>query len=247
MANAGIELRIESPTHRQAFEGNVAVTFRGQVTLPPSLAANPPRLYYRWYSSLDPATAQDRYAITQPPLDSADPVPAFEQLMQLGSQVITFAVSDQATETDDSFKAMQHGAVTGGKLGEHACVIHVFRATILAPRDGQTLSAEGLVLKAQAPWAWQSDAYQHINRLAYRWSVLPAGAWSGSPSFVSPKLGKSKLHFDDADQSVSYTPPLPSGPHVPAFVGAYQIKLEVLDRRHPEIGVHPATINVVFV
>lgn len=246
MATAMIELRIHTPTHRRAFEGNATVRFRGRVMLPKSLAANPPRLYYRWYSSLDPATAPGRYAITQPALDAADPSPAFKQLMPLGSQVITFAVSDQATETDDSFKAMQHGAVAGGALGTHACVIHVFRATILAPRVGQTVSAAGLVLKAQAPWAWESADYQIINRLAYRWSIVPADASSVHPSFVSPKLCKDDMEFDETDQSVSYKPALPPHPPHPKFEGAYEIKLEVLDCLTPEIGQHTVGVAVAF-
>lgn len=250
MSNAegdqGIELHIEAPSHIQPFVGSDEVEFRGRVTLP-SWHGPPPRLYYRWYSSLDPAVREGRYAFTQPALDAPAPSPALKQLMPLGSQIITFAVSDQATESDDAFKAMQHGAATGGALGAQACEIHVFRATILVPGDGQTLSAAGLALKAQAPWAWQSASYQSTNRLAYRWSILPDGASPGRPSFVSPKLGPGELRFNDADQSVSYKPALPSGPQDPALVGPYHIKLEVLDSSQPEIGNHSATIAVVFV
>ena len=236
-----VELKISTPKHDAPFLGGTGIEFMGEVKLSDFPADVP--LYYRWYSSLNPDVTKGRYSINKDALRHVDLAVPLTRTMPLGSQVISFAVSDQSGEADGDFNAMKYGAVTGGEGGESCCVIHVFQATIMAPADKSTLSPTGLVLKAAAPWAWTLKDYQRINHLAYRWSVKPKSAAAGLPTFVSSHRINAKLKFDGSDSSVAYEPGLDAS----TFKGMYEITLELLDISKPQIVRDQSSISVTFI
>lgn len=237
---AFIKLGIETPNNDAAFTGIPTVTFQGRTMVPAELPTVP--LYYRWYSSLNTDVREEKYSMNNNALTAAEEVYT-QPGMGMGSHVITFAVSDRQGETDDDFNRIQHGGVTGGLIGEHPCVIHIFKANIISPQDGGNVSRTSLVLKAEAPWAWSDPEYQKYNRLCYRWVLEPMGDPVGRPTVASTKLGKDQLVFDNNSNIVSY----PFSPLLPATAtGQYRISLFVVDKEDPEIGKHQAVTTVTL-
>jgi hypothetical protein len=250
---AAVGLRIIEPENDAAFTGIPTVIFRGAVIdLPATLAAQP--LYFRWYSSLH-SPPPGHYSMSDALTDAATPSP---ELMGMGSHVITFAASDRSGETDAEFEAMQHGGVTGGLKGESRCLIHVFKANILAPLGG-SVSRTGIVLGAEAPPAWAKSVdndgeppyaldedYHGYNRLRYRWRFEPVELPAGRPilEFIPEASELQYVPATGPDPcQVDYTP----SPLLPATAtGSYRIVLYVEDAMAEGIGRHQAEVLVTL-
>lgn len=238
---ARIELNIIEPTNNAAYKGVPNVSFRGALSSLPQ-DANGIALYYRWYSSLNADVGKAKYSMNAIALTSADTV--FTQSLGMGSHVITFAVSDRPGETDEDFQAMSHGGVTGGEEGDGRCLIHVFKAKILDPQDGMSVSRANLVLSAEAPASWEEGPYQGYNRLCYHWQIALDGTPPGSPpQFDSDKLHRDKLEFVAA---TSTTPPAVKFRPMALPAGNYKITLTVEDALGQVIGSDPSFVNVTL-
>lgn len=226
---AAVELRIVEPENDAAFAGSPTVTFRGAFEKePPDVP-----LFYRWYSSLYLDATQGQYAMN---VDALTEVEApFDAGLPVGSHVITFAASDRAGETDADFQAVQNGGVTGGLVGDRRCVIHVFKARVLAPLGGDVARA-GLTVAAEAPavWAGSDDGqppytlnedYQAYNRLRYRWRFEPIGAPADRPTLeYTPAPEDFGFDPETPPARLTYQPALPT-----TATGSYRIVLFVED------------------
>jgi hypothetical protein len=229
------------------------VSFRGELLdLPAQLAGV--ALYYRWYSSLlDPGAAGQLYAAS-PALTEAGAVFSPGGPLPMGSHVITFAASDRAGESDADLEAIAHGGVSGGSEGDNRCLIHVFKANILAPTADDAPRA-GLSLEAEAPLLWGSKIegsdspeyepngdYHAYNRLRYRWRFEPVGPPADRPT-VEYAPDPAAVAFDPATDPVrvsySPTPPLPA-----TATGSYRILLYVEDALDAGIGQHQDEVTV---
>ena len=237
------------PENDAAFTGDPVVTFRGELAeLPPELAGVP--LFYRWYSSLYLDATQGQYSMN---LDALTEVGApFDAELAVGSHVITFAASDRAGETDADFQAVQRGGVTGGLEGDGRCVIHVFKAQILAPLGGN-VARSGLTVDAEAPAVWASSAdgqppytlnedYQAYNRLRYRWRFEPNGAPAGRPVREFTPAPEDFGFAPETDPArLTFQPALPA-----AATGSYRIVLFVEDALDQGLAQerHEVTVNL---
>lgn len=254
---AFVELTITEPENNLPLEGVQSLDFTGAVVTMPEEAQSL-TLYYRWYSSLyEPELNEDMepyyFSIEQNAQTQADDV--FTWMPGIGTHAITFAVSDQAGETLDDFKAIEHSGVTGGaEEGEGQCLVHVFVAVPLAPQgDITSLPRTELRLIAEAPAAWGSpipetapvvyevnEDYHAYNRLRYRWRFEPTGAPSGRPS-VELVPDPQELGFDPSVEPVRVT----FQPGLAATVnGNYRIVLYVEDRLGEGLGLHQDQVQV---
>jgi len=247
---SAVELQIVEPAHDKAFFGDASVTFRGAITLPLPDALAEVTLYYRWYSSLFAGDAtNNRFSINEVALTSPDSPHTKE--LGVGTHVISFAAIDQPGETAADLEAAQHGGVTGGSVGEGQCLIHVFKANIVAPLDGGTLHKATDALEAEAPMAWgkpvEEDSgyepnldYDKVNRLQYRWVLVPTGAPPGRHTItLIPTL--VQLTFDPETDPVviRYSGPFPAD-----LDGNYTLNLYVEDKQGT-LGGHQASIAVL--
>ena len=247
MAMAFIQLNIEVPKDKATFKGApVTIGFKGTVGPLPEEVNKDTLLYYRWYSSSVARLSKDKqgntkvdgYSMNVPALTNLDE--PFKYALEMGSHVITFAVSDHPGETDEDFKAIQHGGVTGGRSGDHLCIIHVFKANIISPASDAHVLSSALDLIAEAPSAWgdkpskpgEPEPYHEINHLAYQWKLEPREDPPGRLGYLYDKLGQKELNFNSNRSSsdlpaVSYTVVTPVLD--PAPRGKYRITLTVLD------------------
>lgn len=237
-----IQLKIFEPVHDSGYrpdsQNSLVVNFRGAVIDLPEGLENEP-LYYRWYSSMNPAVAENRYALenlNDNPL--TDPEQPFSKELGVGSHAITFSVSDRKDQTNNDMKAIRHGGVVGGTgnpgtndPADGRCVIHVFKAGIIAPAAGATLSRR-CTLIAECPLLWwriKSDGghefnadYQKINRLKYSWK------FEGENYSFEPEMPDNKEFAYDKETfpSISHTVDLPE--KMPG--GEYILTLYVEDK-----------------
>jgi hypothetical protein len=221
---SAVELQIVTPAHDTAIVGSPPVTFKGAITpLPEELAGV--TLYYRWYSSLFPAD-KDRYSIH--PIALTNPGDPLVWTPGLGTHVISFAATDRPGETEADLDAVQHGGVTGGSEGDGQCLIHVFRANLVAPTDGAALNQAHSTLEAEAPALWgrptdtegvyePNPDYHDLNRLLYRWEFVPLGA----------PVNRNTVNFIPALEQLTFDPePNASlGPIVIRYQGALPAEL----------------------
>ncbi len=196
---SAVALTIVQPQNGATFsQGETQVRMVGRVEeLPAELVGV--GLFYRWYSSLFPSQ-KDRYSINVNAL--SDPAAPFDAPLGVGSHVISLAASDQAAETESAQNATRHGGVTGGSEGEKQCVIHLFRATLVAPQSNATLNRTSttLELDAEAPLQWwrtkpgTTDVYElnpdyhEINRIRYRWRFAPNPADGRAAADLVPSV-----------------------------------------------------------
>ena len=249
---SAVELTIVQPQNGAVFaQGETQVRMVGQVgELPAELAGVD--LYYRWYSSLFPSQ-KDRYSINQTAL--GDPAAPFDAPLGVGSHAISLAASDQDGETKDAQNATRHGGVAGGAAeGEKQCVIHLFRATLVAPQPNATLNRASttLELDAEAPLQWwrtKSGAtdvfeinpdYREINRIRYRWRFAPNPADGRAAADLVPSV-EALIRPPGAASRVRYPGPLPSV----LGTGNYTLTLRVEDKDDPSLG-HQASRAVVL-
>jgi len=208
------------------FRAGTAVNLHGTVARSDALTG--PSLYFRWYSSLNPDVFGDHYSLNQDALLASDLASPFELELPMGTQAIAFAASDQPGEDQSAFDAITLGTVTGGTEGDSPCVIHVLKAEIRQPKDGDQVAARDLVLRAEAPWAWGQDGYHLRNRLAYAWRLEPNEGPPGRPTYESGPLGRTSLVFCSSDSTLAYAVGEALGDKVSNYIGSYRIKLAVL-------------------
>jgi hypothetical protein len=248
---SAVELTIVQPANGTVFsQGETQVRMVGQVgELPAELVGV--GLFYRWYSSLFPSQ-KDRYSINANALN--DPAAPFDAPLGVGSHVITLAASDQAGETESAQNATRHGGVAGGPEGEKQCVIHLFRATLVAPQPNATLNRTSttLELDAEAPLQWWrtkpgttnvfeiNPDYREINRIRYRWRFAPNPADGRAAADLVPSV-EALIRPLGATSRVRYQGPLPSG----LGTGNYTLTLRVEDRNDPNVG-HEVSRAVVL-
>lgn len=265
---AFVELSITEPENNLALEGVQSLDFSGAlVTLPEQVQGL--ALYYRWYSSLyEPSLDADDnpyyFSIEQNAQTQADAV--FSWTPGIGSHAITFAVSDQAGESLDEFKAIEHSGLSGGaEEGDGQCLVHVFIAVPLVPEgDMGNLPRTTLRLIAQAPAAWGSPIdetdpleyalntdYHKYNRLRYRWQLLPSNVaaqdFEYTPAPEDMDFGRYSDFNADIEPSTVDTPnPLdvfvvhfqPPLADLNQLSGAYTLRLHVEDTEQPDGIAH---------
>jgi len=251
IAVSAVELTIIQPPNGAVFtQGETQVRMVGRVgELPPELVGV--NLYYRWYSSLFPSQ-KDRYSINVNAL--GDPAVPFDAPLGVGSHVITLAASDQAGETESAQNATRHGGVAGGSEGEKRCVIHLFRATLVAPGAPNTaLNRANGTLEAEAPLQWgkkkagttnvyePNPDYHKINRIRYRWRLSPNPADGRAAADLVPSVETLTFVPPGAMPLVRYMGPLPSG----LGTGNYTLTLRVEDKDNPNVG-HESSRAVVL-
>lgn len=232
------------------------VTFIGAATLPDNSA----KLYYRWYASSVVRLSSDNkilgYSMHENAFENASM--EYKHKLGLGSHVITFAVSDQQDEKQQDFDNIRNAAVTGGRLGDSACVIHVYAARIVGLSSA--ISKTNLKLSAEAPAEWDAKyldvetnqyifPYQEINQLAYHWKLEPLGDPPGRSTHDSGSLDHGdQLTFslkDDIHPIVTYQPDL-SSTLENDFEGPYRITLSVL-RKGTTVPIDFDEVEVVLV
>ncbi len=229
-----VELTIVQPADGAAVVGAAAVPLAGRVGQPPPELAGV-TLYYRWYSSLFPAT-KEHYSLNDDAL--TDPAAVYPATLGIGSQAITFAASDQREQTRSAQDATRHGGVAGGALGPKRCVVHVFRAVPQSP--AAPLSTADSTLEAAAPLHWPKTEYKALNRLRYRWRFEPDPPDGRAAADLVPP--PDTLAFDILANGpvVRYRGPLPK-----LGLGAYSLRLRVEDLQDPAVG-DEATVPVVI-
>lgn len=246
-----IKLRINKPKHNAAFNGRSPLRYDGSPQNPQD--AMDVKLYFRWYASsfsrvipkknTNGSITQviEQYSINNPALLTPlyDPAPD----LGIGSHVITFAVSDSAGENESAFSAIQHAGVTGGSKGDNACIIHVFKSNIIKPSESQQVSRLNMVLQAEAPPLWNKKQYQDINRLAYRWLLVPDGVPAGRPSVDTSMLAtQPKFAEKTATTPAMLTYELRISDV--NFAGKYSITLRVSDNTGQIIGEDSKSVTV---
>jgi len=241
-----IDLTIESPAHDGVFPAGTFIKLQGAAR---SDALTLSALYFRWYSSLNrdvPGDPPEHYSLNLNALLASDLASPFQLELPMGTQAIAFAAGDQPREDQNAFDAITLGAVTGGTEGDSPCVIHVLKAEIRQPNDGDKIVVRDLVLRAEAPWAWGQDGYHIQNRLAYAWRLEPTGDPPGRPTYESGPLGRTSLVFCSSDFTLAYAVGEALGDAVSNYTGSYRITLAVLavsdtgaerDRVEAAIGV----------
>jgi hypothetical protein len=248
---SAVALTIVQPQNGAVFaQGQSQVRMVGRVgDLPAELAGV--QLYYRWYSSLFPSQ-EDRYSIHANALE--DPSVPFDAPLGLGTQAIILAASDQAAETKDAQNTSRHGGVAGGLKGKTQCLIHLFKATLVAPPPNATLNRTSttIQLDAEAPLLWWTkkpgDAdlyeidtdYHEINRIRYRWRFTPNPADGRAEADLVPSVEALTRPTGTASR-VRYTGPPPSG----LGTGNYTLTLRVEDKNDPNVG-HQTSQAVVL-
>jgi hypothetical protein len=236
---AAITLSIVKPAHGTVFTGTSPVGLQGGPVTPPPEAAGV-ALHYRWYSNLHPAIKENEYGLD--PAGLSDPTVVYEHPLGVGTHILTFAATDQQSQSTEALKAVKHGGVTGGPPdAPHPCVVHVLRATIVAPPSGATLSKASSTLEARAPVLWDDPQYVKHNRVAFRWRLDPTPA-DGRAAGTLPPPGTA-LVFDKPDTG----PVLRHQGKLPAAlgVGAYRLTLRVELADDPAVG-HESSIPVVI-
>jgi hypothetical protein len=240
IAVSAVELTIVQPQNGAVFfQGETQVRMVGQVVeLPAELVGV--NLFYRWYSSLFPSQ-KDRYSINVNPL--SDPATPFDAPLGFGSHVISLAASDQDKETEAAQNATSHGGVAGGSQGEKQCIIHLFKATIVAPQPNATLNRTSATLDAEAPLQWwrtkpgttdvfePNPDYHGINRILYRWIFEPSPADGRATKILTPPV-ETLTRPSGTESRVRYAGPLPSG----LGTGNYTLKLRVEDKNDQNVG-----------
>lgn len=249
-----VDLRIVEPENDAAFTDSQAVTFRGAHPNPPPELADVP-LFFRWYSSLNPDAKEGQYSMNVDALsDPSTPFPETPVPLGMGSHVITFAASDRAGEADADFEAARHAGVTGGLDGDAPCVIHVFKASIVAPAGGN-VDREELTVEAEAPPIWATpvnnngdpsfelnEEYQKYNRLRFRWRFEPVGAPAGRPTreFI-PAPADFGFEVELGPVRITYQPALPA-----TATGRYRIVLFVEDSLDQGLGRQRHEVEVTL-
>jgi hypothetical protein len=275
---AALAVKIVAPLKDAVLRGpdRIRLVGAGPALLPPGLAAGD--LRYRWYSSLHPleknptsyslnatALAHPPAAIVEPSDVPPSPLPDWWRSLSPGTHALTFAVSDQAGEDAAAQAAVRSGGVTGGAVGESACLVHVLRAQLLTPSAGATLAKRRSTFEVGGPLLWCTPEYQNVNRLRYRFRFRPASAAGGNAVDLLPPFGSfvpdpvkdmpDRVRYAGPWEPVARRPGAAGEPDKPACLrwtgalpstlaaGTYMLSLRVEDARDPEDVEDPARFD----
>ncbi|MFI9379623.1 hypothetical protein [Kutzneria sp. NPDC052558] len=220
-----VALRITSPVHGTTTTTG-AVQLHAQVDQPPAIP-----LYYYWYSSLNVPADLTHTALN--PTSTLD----FPATLEVGTHVLTLSARDVDGDDPANVRLVTAGGVAGGPAGSPSpCVITVFKATLLAPASGATLSKADTTLTVRAPSAWARQDYQAINRVAYTFM------FTGANHTVTPFAPTTLAFQDGPPPTLTYRGPLPA--ILPA--GQYTLTLRAHDIDQPtggESGPIPVTVT----
>ncbi|WP_270046081.1 hypothetical protein [Solirubrobacter ginsenosidimutans] len=220
-------MAIAAPADESVLVSPATVALQGRLDEPVAIG-----LYFRWYSSLGPAS-KDHYALNEQALTDAAAV--LRPALAAGTHVLTFAASDQLGQDAAAQAATRSGGVAGGAAGPTKCIVHVLRATLRAPAAGASLSKAGAQIDAEGPPLWGDAGYQAINRLRYRLRFDPSPA-DGRPSAdLVPALTVV------AGGAVRYSGTLP--PQLGS--GAYTLRLRVEDKLDANVHAEDARAVVI--
>lgn len=246
-----VELTILEPQHDCKIAYPAQVHLRGAM-----LSTGVPPLYYKWYSSL-----------WMPSPDSNPPELNYSNHQQLdftidlpvGANIITFTAKDIEGDSADNIKSVAFAGMSGGPGPENpknpkCCIVHRYKAQIIAPDTGANVSKTHAVLEAAAPVKWGKEnpevagtyvidpEYHSINRILYHWYFAPQGDPAGRKS-ADFKTGKDDLTFGFKDglPRVQYNGALP----VTLGTGLYTLTLRVEDKDDPSIG-HQTNVSVMI-
>lgn len=208
---AFIRLNIDLPEHNQSYSGSSDVILRGGLVSLPEELRNVP-LYYRWYSSLYSASADEivnnsRFSINEDALQ--DPQSDYPVTVGIGTQAITLAVSDIQSEVLGEQQYANHVGVTGGIEGDAPCIIHVFKAEL---KETTVITSQLIEIRVVGPalWSvWDSDEnqfvfnteYEKVNRIQYRFVLSPADANNELPT-VTLRPEPNELVIDETEPDV---------------------------------------------
>src|SRR4051812_48268910 len=177
---SGVRVAIAAPADGLVLVSPATVTLRGRLDEPVAIP-----LYFRWYSSLSPAS-KDHYALNEQAL--SDAAAEFRPALAAGTHVLTFAASDQSGQDAAAQAATRSGGVAGGAQGPTKCVVHVLRAALREPVAGASLNKAGAQIDAEGPPLWGDAGYQAINRLRYRLRFDPSPADGRASADLLPSL-----------------------------------------------------------
>jgi hypothetical protein len=216
-----VQLQITSPASDAVVIGAAPLALRGSV-----MSSGHPQLFFKWYSSLNAPQDASQAALNWSNLAAL----SFDTPLDVGSHVITLSAKDRAGDAQPDIEAVQHAGMAGGPPEPglpSPCVVHVLRASLLAPAAGAALSRAGATLEAVAPSKWGKGDYAPVNRVRYRWMFTPVGAPGGRASAdLLPPLA-SLSYVQPASQGdphrLRYTGPLPAA----LGAGRYAIRLRV--------------------
>lgn len=236
---AVVAMQILDPSHEASMIGAAPVRLRGVL-----VSTGHPPLTYKWYSTLigAPTPTDTDTSIRVPP--GGNPLD-FQRALPLGSQILTLAAKDQPGETEAELQLVTHAGMAGGPAAPGAtqpCVVHVLRATILAPAAGAALSRASATLEAKAPALWASDEYLAINQLQYVWRFAPVGNPPGRRSGEIAPGAPSAFDGTTPPPRLRWSGPLPST----LDTGPYALTLRVQRTSSPATG-HEQPIAVTLV
>jgi hypothetical protein len=265
----GLTLQITSPIHHQPFTGNEEVQMSGNLIEPPVELENV-TLYYRWYSSLFPPSLfpedASKNLFSMNGVQGTEinrPDEEYSPTLEVGSHVITFAVTDVSREDREAQDGVKHGGVTGGSKGPSPCIIHVFRAEIISVEivlDNKT-DEQQLKIRVVGPIAWDVKCreteefdynmdYHDINRIKYRFELSPNEPAAGRPTVpLNPEPEELTVDTEVADDEeinpsvLLYTPTLEQEQKL---AGIYTLTLYVEDKNGEfelKDNVDTATLN----
>jgi hypothetical protein len=208
---ADLALKILEPLNGARIAGSAAVRLRA------SASGNTAGLFFKWYSTINPAAT-----VAHAELNAADHSAAaldFTTLLDVGTHVITLAAADQDGNDLDSVKQVTRAASTGGGPSAPAPrLVHRYVAVLKTPAAGATLSRAEAILEVRAPSSWakpvgrehdachdppqsaewvMDPAYQAINGLQYRFRFAPATLDPAHAADLTPAPGSFVFFIDD--------------------------------------------------
>jgi hypothetical protein len=216
----------------------LAVALQGRVT-----SSRHPPLFYRWYSTLNPAPDEHKVALNWNDTQADTQVRNMTATLGVGTHIITLAAKDQLADTKAAIVQVVYAGMAGGSVGaEHPCIVHVLLASI-PPAQPTALSKSGAMLLAVAPFKWNDDDYRPINKIVYSWRFEPRG---DPPNRAIVAFTPASLSFVQGDGGankplVQYQGELPAQ----LKLGGYTLVLRVEHADPPKPG-HEATLNVMI-
>jgi hypothetical protein len=243
-----LQLRILEPLDGARIAAAGDVRLRGEV-----VGGYTGTLYFRWYSTLNPAATKTAQELNAPVYDTTRL--NWTTPLGVGTHVITFAATDQQGSDTASVQAVTRGGFSGGAPvpGNNApCVMHRLIAVLRQPTAGASVSKASATIEMQAParWAkkdngaWVLDAEYHaVNRVRFSFTFAPSGTPQGRQSTtIKPEVADLQFFMDGTTPYLRWTHAVPTlGTQ---DVGAYVLTLTVDTPDGPE--KHETSVNVTL-
>lgn len=242
---ADFALQILEPSNGARIAGTAAVRLRAAAT------GNTGGLFYKWYSTINPAAT-----VAHAELNAANHGAAaldFTTPLDVGTHVITLAGADREESDLDSVKQITRSASAGGGPSAPApCLVHRYLAALKTPVAGATVSRSAATLEVRAPSSWakheppqssawvMDPAYQAINGLRYRFHFAPAAPDPARTADLAPAPASFAFFIDGGLPYLRWQGALPAN----LLNGAHSLTLYV---ESPDRAVsHGVTISVVL-